>query len=163
MHREKIKEKNSIFDKFVLLDVYIIYLICIFFGFIGTLIYYIYTKHFSFMTGWILPVPFVILGLFLHQLIPDWLLKKARDYGEHAEKPKGFMFISSILYISSYVFYVIPFIIIWAVSVSNNVSYTSINGWFNIYFAIGSTFLILLLVFMVKLIKNYYDNKNKKS
>lgn len=157
------KNKNSkIFKKIILFDVYLTYLICIIVGFVATFIYYLYTKHFSYMTGWLIPTPFVLSGMLLQQLIPDLLLKKARDYGEYAEKPKGFMFLSSILYISSYLFYVVPFIIIWAVSLSKNVSYTSNTGWFNIYFAIGSTFLILLLVFVVKLIKNYYNNKNNK-
>ena len=145
----------------VLFDVYVVYTFCIIIGFIGTLIYYILTKKFTYMTGWVFPVVFVVFGLYLQQKIPDYLLKKAKEYGEHATKPKGFMAISSFLYISCYFLYVIPFIIMWAISINNNVSLLNDNGWFNIYCSLASTFLLLILLFMVKLLRNYFINNKK--
>lgn len=155
----KINIKKYFNKNAIISDVFFIYLVFIFIGFIGTLIYYILTKHFTYLDGWLFPVPFVMVGLYLQQKNPDWLLKKAKEYGEHATKPKGFMLLSSTLYISSYIAYVVPFIIIWAISVSHNVSLLNEDGWFNIYCALGSTFLLLILLFMVKLISNYYINK----
>lgn len=158
-NKETKRKKSQL--KTVLFDVFVVYLICIFLGFIGTLIYYIITKHFTYMTGWIFPTCFVILGLYLHQKIPDYLLWKAKEYGEHATKPKGFMAISSFLYIFCYFLYVIPFIIIWAISVNYNVSLLNENGWFNIYCSLGSTFLLLILLFMVKFLRNHFIIKKK--
>ncbi len=143
----------------IMKDVMFVYIICAFIGFIGTLIYFIITKYFCYLTGWILPIPFVLSALWLQQKIPDTLLKKAKEYGERAEKPKGFMVFSSFLYIFYYFLYIIPFIIIGTISFSYNKSLTDTSGWFNVYCALGSTLLLILLIIMVKFIRNYIINK----
>lgn len=150
------------FKQNILFDVYVTYCVFILIGFIGTIIYYGITRYFCYLTGWIFPVPFVMFGLYLQITLPDILLKKAKEYGEHATKPRGFMALSTTLHILSYVVFIIPFLIMWGVSVNYGVSLLSLNGWFNIYCAISSTFLLLILLFIVKLTREYFIRKHKK-
>lgn len=106
--------------------------------------------------GWLIAVPFAIVAMVSYTIVPNMLLnysKKKKD-----QQNKVVMFLSILVYIFRYVFYVIPILIV------GGVNGFKIDGVFNVIPTVVAIILIPLSSIVVNYLLFWIDyQKHKKN